>query len=50
MAKSGLAIFGGKPQREKEFSSKPMVNNDEINIVTELMENGKFSKLSCKLM
>ncbi len=44
MAKSGLAIFGGKPQREKEFSSKPMVNNDEINIVTELMENGKFSK------
>ena len=39
-----LAIFGGKPIRKKEFSSKPMIDNEEIELVSKLMKRGQFSK------
>ena len=41
---SQLAILGGKPVRTKEFRSRPMVGDDEINLVTSLMRSGRFSK------
>ena len=42
--KSKLALFGGAPIRTKEFFSTPMVNNEEIELVNELMKNNQFSK------
>jgi len=42
--KSKLALFGGAPIRTNEFFSTPMVNNEEIELVNELMKNNQFSK------
>ena len=44
MNKSKLALLGGEPIRKKIFSSTPMVDEQEINIVSNLMKSGKFSK------
>ena len=44
MSNSDLALLGGKPVREIEFSSKPMINYEEIDLVTQLMEKKQFSK------
>ena len=41
---SSLAILGGPPQRVKDFSSKPMVGKEEINVLIELVNNNQFSK------
>ena len=42
--KSELALYGGDPIRTGEFSSKPMVDDQEIDLVIELMKNNQFSK------
>ena len=44
MAKIDLALMGGKPVRQTEFSSKPIVDDEEINLVVELMKKNQFSK------
>ena len=44
MPNSSLAILGGNPVRVKEFSSKPMVGKEEVNILTKLVNNNQFSK------
>lgn len=44
MNNNKLALFGGKPIRTKEFSSKPMIDNSEIDLVVELMKKNQFSK------
>ena len=44
MNDSKLALLGGKPLREKEFSSKPMVGKEEIDVLTKLVNNNQFSK------
>lgn len=44
MAKSDLALLGGEPIRTKEFRSKPHITEAEINLVTQLMKEGRFSK------
>lgn len=41
---SELAIFGGRPIREKDFLSKPCVDDEEIEIVTRLMREKRFSR------
>ena len=44
MPDSSLAIFGGNPTRVKEFSSKPMVGKEEVDVLTKLVNNNQFSK------
>ena len=44
MPDSSLAILGGNPIRVKEFSSKPMVGKEEIDVLTKLVSNNQFSK------
>jgi len=44
MINSKLALFGGEPLRKEEFSSKPMVGKEEIDILTKLVNNNQFSK------
>jgi len=39
-----LALLGGKPVRTAAFSSNPMVDSEEIELVVHLMEAGIFSK------
>ena len=39
-----LALLGGIPVRKKEFSSKPLVGNEEIDVVTKLIKEQQFSK------
>ena len=40
----GLAILGGKPVRTQEFRSRPLVGDDEVDLVVSLMRSGRFSK------
>lgn len=42
--KNSLALLGGTPIRKKDFFSKPMIDNEEITLVTELMKKSQFSK------
>ena len=44
MFSKNLAILGGDPLRKKPFSSKPMIDNDELTLVNQLMKKGQFSK------
>lgn len=39
-----LALLGGTPIRTKEFKSKPLVDDEEVDYVVGLMREGRFSK------
>ena len=41
---SELAILGGPKTRTKEFRSRPLVGQEEIDLVSSLMRSGNFSK------
>jgi perosamine synthetase len=41
---SNLAIFGGNPIRSSKFSSEPMTDNMEVDLVTSLIQKKQFSK------
>jgi dTDP-4-amino-4,6-dideoxygalactose transaminase len=38
-----LAIFGGKPVRDRPFPKHPIITNDEKNAVLEVLESGNLS-------
>ena len=44
MSDRDLAILGGEPLRISPFASTPMIDNDELNLVNQLMRKGQFSK------
>ena len=44
MSKKKLALLGGDPIRSSPFSSKPMVDNEELDVVTTLIKRKQFSK------
>ncbi|TFB11125.1 DegT/DnrJ/EryC1/StrS family aminotransferase [Candidatus Marinimicrobia bacterium MT.SAG.3] len=39
-----LALLGGNPVRTKDFRSEPMIDDQEISLVAELMRKNRFSK------
>lgn len=39
-----LALLGGNPTRVSKFSSEPMVDNEEVELVTSLIKKKQFSK------
>src|SRR5690349_3756013 len=41
---SELALFGGTPVRQRPFSSRPMVDEQEIDAVVRAMRDGLFSR------
>lgn len=43
MISEKLAIFGGKQVREKSFPSYPIITEDEIKVVNDVIKSGKLS-------
>ena len=44
MSNKKLALLGGDPIRSSSFSSQPMVDDEELDIVTTLIKRRQFSK------
>jgi perosamine synthetase len=44
MIKQELALLGGPAVRDSQFKSTPMITDEEIGLVTKLMQEGRFSK------
>jgi dTDP-4-amino-4,6-dideoxygalactose transaminase len=45
-----LAIFGGKPMREKPFQPHPLIGEEEIKAVNDVLRSGKLSTFHSNFM